>query len=307
MDVSRYHWYGDPMARLKEGNLAQRTLCDAVNGHRLFAGSDDDRRQVTVRAVQRLAEDHLAPALRDADLVNDHLVDHCAALLAHREPGRGKSSDLLPFYLAVRGYRMLPEYIKLGVLRCLDAMVETESKMYDTLLTDDDVFNEKSDRRTARAAVPGRKREQTYQAIHDGFERAGLDRREDEEGDRGLRTYEMTNEYHRDTLRVSHEGGRYDDPLLPAKGVSALTGLAACPDAFASEWPSLSEVTEWIRQREWDNSLTVGIAVRSQQLCNFLNTMPGRPIPIGSVEVMLVVLRHLVSEIIQRDELLLAR
>ncbi len=284
------------MARLKDGNLAQRTLCDAVNRHRLFAGDGIDRRQVTVRAVRRLGEDHLAPALRDADPVPDELVAHCAELLAHREPGHGNSSDLLPLYLAVRGRPMLPEYIKLGVLRCLDGMVKTLSEMHAKSNTASDVVIEMSTRRTrtaATAAVPGRKvsgrkRELTYQTVHDGFECEGLDKRE-EDGNRSVRAFGSTNEYTSDMLQVAHEGGRYNDPQLPAKAVSALTGWPGCPEeAFTSERPSLSEVTEWIRGHEWDNVLTALVWSHSNVLRSALYVMPGRPIPMTIGQVLVV-------------------
>jgi len=248
------------MPRTTTGNLAHRTLLDGVNRHpltveRLQAGGSP----FTIRQVQRLGEDGLAPRLRDGDDVDPVMVEHCAALLSQRSPGRGQWEGLLALKLAVDGYPMLPEYVKFGAVAYLDALTEKYESAVDTFDTDDDVVRAVSDSRTASIrnvpSVPdNRKRPPIVQAVINGFRHEGIDKNDIEEP--RIRLRDNADAAMRDGIESISNGGEFKDPVLATRTFKVLTGAKVDKRAFMLNLPSIREVADWVRDRPWDDLIT---------------------------------------------------
>lgn len=248
------------MPRTATGNLAHRTLLDGVNRHpltveRVQAGGSP----FTIRQVQRLGEDGLAPRLREGDDIDPLMVEHCAALLSQRSPGRGQWEGLLALKLAVDEYPMLTEYVKSGAVAYLDALAEKYESAVETFDTDDDVVTEVSGYRTS-GAISDRKRPRPYQVIANNFRDSGLDRDEVDEFDKGARrhrTRDNANAVMRDVINSLSSGGGFADPVLTTRAFKALTEVEVDELAFRLRFPSIQEVTHWVRDRPWDDRITV--------------------------------------------------
>lgn len=248
------------MPRTATGNLAQRTLLDGVNRHpltvqRVQAGGSP----FTIRQVQRLGEDGLAPRLREGDKVDTVMVEHCTALLSQRSPGRGQWEGLLALKLAVGGYPMLPEYVKLGAVLYLNALAEKYKSAVDTFDTDDDVVRAVSDSRTASIRnVPSvsvnRKRPPVVQSLINGFRHEGIDGNDIEEPRIRLRDNADAVMY--DGIESISNGGEFKDPVLAASTFKVLTGAKVDKRAFMLKLPSIQGVADWVRDRPWDNRIT---------------------------------------------------
>lgn len=247
------------MPRTATGNLAQRTLLDEVNRHpltveRVRAGGSP----FTIRRVQRLGSDGLAPNLLKGDDVNPLMVEHFTALLCARSPGRGQWKGLLPLKLAVDGHSMLPECVKSGVLTYLDALTQQYMSDVDTFDTDDDVVTEVSGYRTSRA-VSDRKRPRLYQVVANNFRDSGFDKDYVDEAynkARRYRTRDDTDAVVRDAMNSISNGGRFADPVLAAQAFKAMTGVEVDERAFKLRIPSMQDISDWVRGRPWDDRIT---------------------------------------------------
>jgi len=257
------------MARAPAGNLAQRTLVDLVNRHPLTAERlRSGGAPFTIRQVQRLADyepgDYrLAPRVHDGDSVTDGLVEHYAPLLAVRKRGRHSLPNvLLPLKLAVDGHTMLPEYIKDGVVRYLDALadiIDTAESPSD----DDDPVQRVADLRTYSLRnnvpdVPGdRKRPPIVQSVFSGFHKSGLNDRDPE--DHRYRTNDKAIYVMRSGVKVMSSGGFLDDPELMAKAFQAISGLIVDRSAYQIRLESVADIRDWVTERDWDDRVTEGM------------------------------------------------
>ncbi len=253
------------MARAAAGNLAQQTLTDRVNRHPLTTRrADTADAPVTIRQVQRLAECGLAPPLLAGDPIDEHLAEHCAALLASRKRGRHSLPGvLLPLKLAVDGHTMLPEYVKRGVVRYLGALADVTDSAAASSGDDDDPVQIIAELRTKslKDNVPGipgdRKRPPIIQALFNGFHDMGLDGRDPEEP--RYRTTDNAQAVMHSGIAIMSSGGIVDDPELVAKAFHAITGLTVEPSTYLSKIESVAGIRDWVAERDWDDRVTEGM------------------------------------------------
>lgn len=265
------------MARAAAGNLAQRTLVDLVNRHPITTRrADITGDPVTVRQVQRLAEDGLAPRLRAGDPVTDELVEHCAALLASRKRGRHSLPDvLLPLKLSVNGQTMLPEYVKQGVVRYLGALSDVIDSASTSSGDDDDPVKRVAELRTKSLKdnvpdIPGdRKRPPIIQTLFNRFREMGLDGRDPEEP--RYHTSDNAQAVIHSGIAVMSSGGIVDDPELMATAFRALTGLIVDPSTYQLKLESIAGIRDWVAERNWDYRVTEGmkLIIRAGTLLGF--------------------------------------
>jgi len=249
------------MTRAAAGNLAQRTLVDRVNRHPITTRrADTSDAPVTVRQVQRLAEDGLAPKLRAEDPITDQLVEHCAALMAARKRGRHSLPDtLLPLKLAVDGHTMLPEYVKPGVIRYLDALADVIDSAAASSGNDDDPVTEIAELRTnsVRDLSGDRKRPPIIQDLFNGFRNMGLDGRDPDEP--RYHTTDNARAVMHSGVTVMSSGGIIDDPKLMAEAFHAMTDLTVDPSTYQLKIESIAGVRDWVAERDWDDRVTEGM------------------------------------------------
>ncbi len=253
------------MARAAAGNLAQRTLVDRVNRHPLTTRrADTADAPVTIRQVQRLAEDGLAPRLRAGDPVTNQLADHCAALLTSRKRGRHSLPDvLLPLKLAVDGHTMLPEYVKRGVVRYLDALADVTDSAAASSGDDDDPVQMVAGLRTSSLGnyypdVPGdRKRPPIIQTVFNRFHDSRLN--EPDPDNHRYRTNDKAQAVMKSGIAVMSSGGSLDDPELMAKAFHAMTGLTVDHSTYQLNLRSVAGIRDWVAERDWDDRITEGM------------------------------------------------
>lgn len=265
------------MTRPATGNLAQRTLLDHVLRHPLTARHVKiDNELPTIRQVQRLGDDGLAPRLRTDAVVDPAMVEHCAALLANRRRGRGLPDALLPLKLAVDGYSLLPEYVKRSVLEQLHLMAGEHSSAVESFDTDQDVVTTVSNRRSAWEDEPTKlKRPPEVQAVINRFRTDGVDtdfHENDTIGQTGgplYRSRDHAEDVLRDGITKVSKGGRLDHPELATLALEAVTGMQVDSRASTIEIPSLSRVIEWVGEREWDGRIIELMRIFSAGLSMF--------------------------------------
>ncbi len=286
------------MARAAAGNLAQQTLVDRVNRHPVTTRRADTAgdNPVTIRQVQRLAECGLAPPLLAGDPIDEHLAEHCAALLASRKRGRHSLPGvLLPLKLAVDGHTMLPEYVKRGVVRYLGALADVTDSAEVSSGDDDDPVQIIAELRTKslKDNVPGipgdRKRPPIIQALFNGFRDMGLHGfRDPEDSVHPGDSQDPRDSRHRNTdkaqavmhsgVAIMSSGGIIDDPGLMAKAFHAITGLTVDPSTYQSKIESIADVRDWVAERDWDDRVTEGM-----KLIMTAGTTLGFTIPDGAL------------------------
>jgi len=263
------------MPRPAAGNLAHRTLLDQVLRHpltvrRVEAGDVPP----TIRQVQRLGEDGLAPRLRNGDPVDVVMVGHCAALLACRTSGPDSWGGLLPLRLSLDGHPMLPAYVKVGVIRFLDDYVARSRREVETLDTGGNVVEKIASYRTAARPTEDengnvednkgsdRKRRPIVQDLFNGFQSNGVDGRSEDvvkgEDEGGYRTRDGAIAVLQDAMVTLNNGGRFTDPQLMSKAFEALVGFPIDPRMWAA-LPSRPEILEWVRDHPLDEKVMPGI------------------------------------------------
>lgn len=263
------------MPRPTAGNPAQRSLVAAINHHPLTTQRvEAGEAPVTAAQVRRLGQDRLAPRLRDGDQVDVALVEHCAAMLAGRRPGRGLPDDLLPLKLAVDGYPMLSEYVKSGAVRHLGGLVETMSKVaaeigevneYETPIEDVIKF---------RGVDDNDKPPELARRIMRDFRIRGIDSRYTDSADgSSWPTRDGSRAVMINTVTSIISGGPNDDPALAAESFQAMTGQAVDPRAYKLDAPPLSRIVEWLNGREWDDRVTLLMRLNRASL----SAIPGFP------------------------------
>lgn len=263
------------MPRPAAGNLAHRTLLDQVLRHpltvrRVEAGDVPP----TIRQVQRLGEDGLAPRLRNGDPVDVVMVGHCAALLACRTSGPDSWGGLLPLRLSLDGHPTLPAYVKVGVIRFLDDYVARSRREVETLDTGGNVVEKIASYRTAARPTEDengnvednkgsdRKRRPIVQDLFNGFQSNGVDGRSEDvvkgENEGGYRTRDGAIAVLQDAMVTLNNGGQFTDPQLMSKAFEALVGFPIDPRMWAA-LPSRPEILGWVRDHPLDEKVMPGI------------------------------------------------
>lgn len=273
------------MPRSAGGTLAQQALLDAVLRHPLTArrvGAGDV--PPTIRQVQRLGTDKLAPPLRNRDPVDPVVVEHYAALLASRTSGPDSWGGLLPLRLNLDGYTMLPAYVKVGVIRFLDDYFARSHQEVETLDTGGNVVEKIASYRTAARPTEDengnvkdnkgsdRKRRPIVQDLFNGFQSNGVDGRSEDvvkgEGEGGYRTRDEAIAVLQDAMVTVNNGGRFTDPQLMSKAFETF-GFPIDPRMWAA-LPSRPEILEWVRDHPLDEKVMPGIKL----LETFLPLLP---------------------------------